>query len=171
MRRLANAGLSLLVVGTILMAVAVLVVPTVTGTKAVSITSNSMQAVLPTGSLAFIRSEPTYNVGDVATFTHNGKVISHEIVALLPAQATGLLDHSLFQTKGTSNSQVDPYTIPADAIAGRVVGSIPLVGALSQIAGTLTVQIFLMTLAVGLYLLGQDRRHPLPSPAPEPTPA
>ncbi len=156
MRRLANAGLTVLLLGLVIVALAVAIVPGVTRTQAVTIDANSMQRVLPMGSLVYIAPQTAYTVGDIVTFRNQaGNTVTHQIVALEPNPATNIQDGSLYRTQGSENALPDDNPVRQDAIVGRVVYSIPVVGIGLKVVGTPVVEAFLALMAIGLYLLSR----------------
>lgn len=155
MRRLANLALGVLLGGMAVVALAVAAVPAADGTKAVTIDAPSMQRVIPMGSLAYVRDEPSYEVGEIVTYRVNGHTVTHEIVEWLPRPSDGIPDGSLLQTKGTENADPDPYTITRDQVVGRVVAHVPWIGLVVRNLGSLPSQVFLVTLALGLYYVGK----------------
>jgi signal peptidase len=153
MRRLANAGLILLLIGLTTMALAVVAVPKVTGTQAVTITSNSMQKTLPVGALVYIQPQAGYNVGDIVTFRWNGNLVTHQIVSLALKTSDGTPDPETFITQGTSNAVPDENPIHRNRVVGKVIYSVPIAGLALRVVGTLPVQLFIVLLAFTLWLL------------------
>jgi signal peptidase I len=159
MRRIAGFGLLVLVAGLAAVAFSAAAVPALTGTQAITIDRNSMQAELPMGSVAYIQAQDAYAVGDVVTFRSNGQVVTHAILAYLPNPANGQLDGLWLQTQGSSNPEPDPIPLNRDQILGRVIASIPVMGIALKTLGTPVVQVFLVLLAIGLHLLSQWPRE------------
>jgi signal peptidase I len=155
MGRASSIALVLLLTVMGAIALAVVLIPAVTGTKVITIDRNSMQRVLPFGTLAYIEPAPSYDVGDIVTFTSGDKYVTHEIVALFPNPATAELDGSWVRTKGTENTDPDE-PISADRIVGRVIFHTPYAGIGLKTLGALPVQMFLVTLAVFLWWFGSE---------------
>jgi signal peptidase I len=161
MRRLSSIGLSLLLLGFLTVVIATAGVPRVTGTRPLIIDRNSMQDVLPIGSLVYVQPKANYNVGDYISYTSGTSTITHEIVALVPNPANGVPDGLWLQTKGTANTDIDPYQVKRDNVIGVVVYHVPYVGtALKILAGTGT-KAFLIILAITLWLLSRKSNKPL----------
>lgn len=158
MKRAANLGLSVLLSGLVSVVIAAFAVPAATGTQAVSITANSMQQVLPLGSLVYIRAESFYRPGDWVTFRRNGTLITHEVVGYTENPANGDLDGTYLQTKGTNSPAPDPYPISRDSVVGKVIYHLPVMGIALKTLSAPVVMAFLALLTVGLYWL--SGRHP-----------
>lgn len=158
MKTLSSLGLSLMLAGLVATALAVALVPAVTGTRAVTIDRASMQAVLPVGSLAYVTQQDRYGIHDVVTYQWNGKTVTHEIVAIHPNPQTAALDGTWFRTQGTSNAEVDENPLNREDILGKVVYHTPYVGTALKVLGTPVVQVFLALLALGLYLLSSAKK-------------
>ena len=164
----AAATLGLLLIGGVIGAatITVALVPALNGTRAVSIVAPSMQDTIPMGSLVYIEEAATYKVGDIVTYQVNGNTVTHEIVEWLPRPADGVRDGSLLQTKGSMNAQVDPYVITREQIVGRVVSHVPWIGMFTSLLAQLPIQVFLITLATGLYYLSRSKPRASPAPLP-----
>ncbi len=87
--------------------------------KVYVIHTGSMSPTIPSRS-AVVVNEGHYRVGQVATFTYNGEVITHRLVA---RNADGT-----FSTKGDGNSSNDPWTIAPSKVIGGVVAAPKTVG-------------------------------------------
>ncbi|MHB1491705.1 MAG: signal peptidase I [Cellulomonas sp.] len=81
--------------------------------------TGSMSPTIPSRS-AVVVNAGHYRVGQVATFTHNGELITHRLVA---RNADGTLS-----TKGDGNSSNDPWTIAPASVIGGVVTAPRMVG-------------------------------------------
>jgi signal peptidase len=153
MARLANAGLSLLLTGLVVGALALAIIPAVTGTKAVTITANSMQQTLPLGTLVYIQPQEAYALGDVVTFPWNGTFVTHQLVGHPENPTNGDTDTTRWNTKGTNNTQPDPWTIRTEDIKGKVLYALPYGGTVLKVLSFPVVWAFLGLVALGLYLL------------------
>jgi signal peptidase len=152
-KRLANAGLTLMLSGLVAIALALAIVPAVTGTKAVTITANSMQQVLPLGTEVYIQPQATYRLGDYVTFPWNGTHVTHTLWANAINPATGRLSEDLWLTKGTNNPLPDTWTIRTEDIEGKVLYAIPYAGTALKVLSFPVVWAFLGLIALGFYLL------------------
>lgn len=161
MKALANLGLSLLLTGLVAVAVAVAIIPAATGTKPVTIEANSMQRKLPLGSLVYIAPQPDYAVGDVVTYFQNGNTVTHEITHILPNPATGMLDGTVYETKGTENAEPDVNPLNREHVFGKVLYHTPYMGTVLKVLSAPVVIAFLCLLATGLYLLSPRKGKPL----------
>ena len=120
------------------------------------ITGRSMEPAIPVGSVTIVQSVApgAVQVGDVVTFSHGGRVVTHRLVAM---ESDGT-----FRTKGDANEVADPEQLTFMGRAGVVRAHIPLVGfALAgwrqyAQAGALVTTTLCLTLALLLM-----RRRPL----------
>lgn len=151
MKRAANVGLTVLLSGLVALLIAVVAIPAATGTQVVSITRNSMQEVIPFGSLIYVHPEKTYNPGDIVTFQWNGNLVTHEVIEWTPNPANAALDGSYLRTKGTSNAEPDPYVIAKDQIVGKVVAHVPVMGVVMKTLDNQSVRAFVALLALFLW--------------------
>lgn len=87
-------------------------------TVAIVMTS-SMEPFLPKGSVGLFVKAEKYGVGDVIIFRVHGCLIAHKIVAE---------SESGFRTKGDHNCILDPWVVPENAILGKLVLSLPMLG-------------------------------------------
>jgi signal peptidase len=173
MKRLANAGLTLMLLGLMTMALALAVFPAVTGTKAVAITANSMQAVLPLGTEVYIKKQDTYITNDIVTFPWSGTYVTHQLVGNSINPATGKMDPDRWVTKGTSNAAPDPWTVKTGDIEGRVAYQIPYAGTTMKVLSYPVVWVFLGLLAFALYYISTRKEgkeiseEPVMAPKPK----
>ena len=84
--------------------------------------SGSMEPELSVYDLIAVRAAEDYAVGDVVVYQSRGELIVHRLVELRGDEAV---------TKGDANPSPDP-PISTSQIKGRVVGSVPGVGAVVQ---------------------------------------
>ena len=84
--------------------------------------SGSMEPELSVYDLIAVRPAEDYAVGDVVVYQNRGELIVHRLVELRGDEAV---------TKGDANPSPDP-PISMSQIKGRVVGSVPGVGAVVQ---------------------------------------
>jgi signal peptidase len=98
-----------------------------------SVLSNSMRSVYPQGTLLLVRqADPaSIAVGDDITFVRSDlTTITHRVIAIVEdADGHGTL---AFQTQGTDNPSPDEALAFAPNVVGRVVGSVPKIGAAVQ---------------------------------------
>lgn len=96
------------------------------GVQVYTVLSSSMEPHFMTGSIIYVVEADTAELQekDVITYHLSGDTIAtHRIVEVLDDEA-GLR----FRTKGDHNDGVDPNPVPADAVIGKAVFSIPLLG-------------------------------------------
>ncbi len=98
--------------------------------KVAVVLSGSMVPAMPTGSLAFtLAANPEdIRVGDIIAFSFGkgeNTSTSHRVIEIVNNKE-GLF----FQTKGDANAEIDPELVPASAVQGRVIYSVPGVGRL-----------------------------------------
>ncbi|MEM3551081.1 MAG: signal peptidase I [Candidatus Bathyarchaeia archaeon] len=87
-------------------------------TVAIVITS-SMEPFLPKGSVGLFVKAGKYGVGDVIVFRVHGCLVAHRIVAE---------SESGFRTKGDYNGVLDPWVVTENAILGKLVLPLPMLG-------------------------------------------
>ncbi|MGH3935854.1 MAG: signal peptidase I, partial [Pseudonocardiaceae bacterium] len=147
-RQVAGWLASLVLVISVGGAVAVGVVPAVTGASALTVRSGSMEPALPVGSVAVVRTQPIDQIrpGDVITFTDRDpdspatRVVTHRVVSV----EQGLGGPS-FRTKGDANNTPDQRPTAAADVHGVLWYSVPVAGWLRQ---------FLISPAGLFYLVG-----------------
>jgi signal peptidase len=76
--------------------------------------TGSMYPTIPSESAVVVR-EDRYRVGEVVSFTENGEVVSHRLMAIKP--------DGTIVTKGDANRTIDPWHVPASNIIGGVVAA------------------------------------------------
>lgn len=114
-RRRALGAAALVVVGVVLAALAL--------TNDAYVTTPSMYPTIPPGSEIFIRSQPSYHVGQVIEFRGNGLLWVHRLIAIKP--------NGDFVTKGDNPRSRPDVFVPATRradVVGAVVLSVPYLG-------------------------------------------
>jgi len=96
------------------------------GWRADTVLSGSMEPALPVGCVQVtqpVKAE-AIKVGDIITFRSptNGKLMSHRVIAVEEGNSYQ------FRTKGDANEDVDPYSVPAQNVVGRVCFRLSHVG-------------------------------------------
>lgn len=106
--------------------------------------SGSMEPAIAAGSLVYVADTGDYRLGDVVTYTHDGRTVTHRIVAETPDG---------YETKGDANDDRDSYTVERSAVRGEVVFEVPYYGTVLR---TAFANRFLLVAAAGglLLLLG-----------------
>ncbi len=115
---------ALIIIGLVILFIA----PPISGVGALDVKivkSGSMEPNIMTGAVVAIREVPTYNIGDVITFTSEGASIptTHRIVGT--EQVDG---QAYFITKGDANEERDTNPVFPNNIIGKVMVDIPYAG-------------------------------------------
>lgn len=127
------------------------------------VVSSSMSPTIRAGDAVIVNEVPATAVdeGDVITFI-DGKqasiqggeagedLITHRVVEIVRTE-NGIA----FETKGDANEEADRELVPASALVGRVMFSIPSIGYVITFAGTRLGFIALIALPLGLLVLGE----------------
>lgn len=92
---------------------------TVAGFSLAVISSGSMEPVLEVDDLILNHAQDSYRVGDIITFDSGTGLTTHRIVAITPEG---------FITRGDSNNVADQDPVAPDAVVGRVVAVLPVMG-------------------------------------------
>lgn len=100
--------------------------------KIFTVTSGSMGQAVPIGSLAFVRPQTNYSLGDIITFKENSYTdpITHRIAKVLK-------DEELYITKGDLNNNPDQSKIKNPQIFGKFLFCLPILGYPVAYANTL----------------------------------
>ena len=102
--------------------------------KAFAVVTDSMTPTLKKGDVVFVRaaSFESLQENDVVTvaFPDGSGYFTHRILAI--DRAAGVI-----QTKGDANAQEDPHPSAAELIVGKVWYSVPLLGYLSILTGSM----------------------------------
>lgn len=162
-RRIGGALVTVVVLGLVGLAVAVAVVPAVTGSRAYTVLSGSMVPTLPVGSLVVSRPVDADGVvvGDLISFVDRDRTrgetrtVTHRVVAVDPGP--------VFTTRGDANPAPDPHPVTARDLLGRVWYHLPWVGGAAGFLRTgpgLVVGGGAVLLLLGLGLLVPRRRRP-----------
>jgi signal peptidase len=125
-----SAGLLLVVVA---LAVALVVVPKVTGSTPLTVLTSSMEPSLPPGTLLVVRPTPVeeIRVGDVMTYqieSGRPEVISHRVTEIV-SSSDGTTS---FITKGDNNDAPDDEAVLPVQVKGTLWYSVPLLGFVNQ---------------------------------------
>lgn len=123
----------------------------------------SMEPAIAKGSLVVVRPTlpATLGIGDVVTFQHKGRTVTHRIAAI---EEHG--DARVFRTKGDANAVADPEPVAFDDRVGLLVAQVPLAGyllGLTQAYGRLVS--VALALLVAFWLFRERRARPFPFPA------
>jgi signal peptidase len=146
-------GLGLLVLLALVVPFVVYAVPGLIGANASFVVlSGSMEPAISAGDVVVVATgDPaTIVAGDVITFSRgsSGVAVTHRVVDVDTSGA-----EPLFYTKGDANDNVDVNPVPASAVIGTVVLTIPLIGYVIQFAGTTLGFVLLVIVPIGLLLV------------------
>ena len=104
------------------------------GVRALVVQSGSMEPTIPTKSVVLTAPVHSYSSGDVITFKQSGRdavLVTHRIVRV-EQKASDIQ----FITKGDANEEADGETVPSQDVIGKVLFSIPFIGAIVSLAQT-----------------------------------
>lgn len=95
--------------------------PSVFGYSFATVSSGSMEPTLKTGDFIVVKSQSDYSVGDIITFydAEKNAFVTHRII---------LEGENSFATKGDANSSADNFSVPIEAVKGKVVAVNGFVG-------------------------------------------
>lgn len=131
-RSAASAAMTVLLIGALLLALAVAVVPRLMGGSALTVLSGSMEPTYSAGDMVITVPRDHYRIGDVVTFqpvSGDPTLITHRIVGTRMG-STG----TEYVTRGDANG-ADDAPIVADQVMGTVIYHVPMVGHLANAAG------------------------------------
>ena len=138
---------------TLIMLLAVVVVPRVSGATSYTVLTGSMQPTYPPGTLIVVKKVATGELGVGAVVTYQletGKpaVVTHRIVAV----NTNTRGEPIFTTKGDANGAPDIKGVQPGQIRGKLWYSVPHLGRVnSMISGSQ--HMILLAAAVSMLLL------------------
>ncbi|MFW5703913.1 MAG: signal peptidase I [Patescibacteria group bacterium] len=103
------------------------------GLQVYTVTSGSMEPVIPTGSIIIVKKQSAYEVSDIATYrsSRSSAMITHRIVEV--SQENG---NVRFIFRGDANEDSDPVPVGLSQIKGEYLFNIPFVGYLIEFART-----------------------------------
>ena len=108
-----------------------------------AVLTSSMEPTIDAGDLVYTYDTGNYEEGDVITYRHDGRLVTHRVAAA---------DAGSFRTKGDANDSPDGYSVSEEMIVGEVVLHLPYLGRLIAaraglyLGGALLVVYSLMTL-------------------------
>lgn len=142
----------------------VFIVPQAVGAEhSYVVASSSMSPAIETGDVVLVNelSAPAVEEGDIITFIDGeratiqggeagGNLVTHRVMDIRQIEQ-GIV----FETKGDANEEVDRGVVPASALVGRVMVTIPYIGHVIVFAGTRLGFITLVAAPLGLLVLGE----------------
>lgn len=170
-RSAASAAMTVLLIGALLLALAVAVVPRLMGGSALTVLSGSMEPTYAAGDMVITVPQDNYNIGDVVTFqpvSNDPTLITHRVVGIRMGS-----DGTEFVTRGDANG-ADDAPILADQVMGKVLYHVPKVGHVANAAGehrgALVTLIAVGLIGYGAFVVASDtittrrraRRDPTP---------
>lgn len=111
--------------------------PSFLGIKTYVIVSGSMETELNIGDIVVVKDveENELQNGDIISFREGQSVVTHRIIEIENKD-----NQKQFKTKGDNNNSVDNNPVNIDAIEGKVITSIPLLGNIAlMLQGKLTI--------------------------------
>ena len=127
------SGISTAVVALVVILALLLAGARLVGLQVYTVLSGSMEPNYHVGSVIYVREvEPsTLRVGDAISFLiSENTVATHRIIEVLPDEKDP--DVIRFRTKGDNNDIADTNPVHCNNVLGKVVGTIPLLGYLSD---------------------------------------
>lgn len=131
--RVAGMLVTMAMVIVLLGAIALFAAPRVTGVRPVIVLTGSMEPVLMTGGLAFLKPLPAgadqtalLREGDIITFRSPKNLknqVSHRITGVIEDP-----EGRRFTTKGDNSQLPDPFEVPAANVVGTIVYHVPYLG-------------------------------------------
>ena len=91
------------------------------------ITSGSMVPTIGVGEVITVRTAQSPRVGDVITFLHDGKAVTHRVSYSWNAVSPDGTRHTVYKTKGDANKFEDSWAVLDDDVIGTVAPTSPLV--------------------------------------------
>jgi signal peptidase len=171
MRTLVSTAVSV-VLGASLVFGVVLVLPSATGHRSLTVLTGSMEPTLDTGSVVIDEViRPTEaRVGDIVTFSdpeHPDRLITHRLRRAWVKDGTA---HMV--TKGDANDAPERWDVDADGQIGRVIVHIPLLGHVRALIGSREgyLLLVLVIFALGAWVLADVWKQPARRET-EPTPS
>ena len=116
--------------------------PSFLGIKTYVIVSGSMQPELDIGDIVVVKDieENELQEGDIISFREGQSVVTHRIIEIENKD-----NQKQIKTKGDNNNSVDNNIVHVDAIEGKVITSIPLIGNLAiMLQGKITIIIIVI---------------------------
>ena len=109
--------------------------------------SGSMEPTLSVDALVFVKKADHYEVGDVVVYQDGHALVIHRLISIDGDQAV---------TKGDHNNVAD-NPISVSAIKGKMVGHIPLAGAVVRFFKTPVGSVLLIVAAIALFEIPHRR--------------
>lgn len=119
------------------------------GVQSYVVVTASMAPAIDPGSIVYVASTGSYQVGDVITFVSDDSVVTHRIVE---TTAEG------FRTQGDANEVPDGTIVPPRRVIGEVVATVPWYGHVVAFASTAWGRVLFVGIPSLLLVLGEVHR-------------
>ncbi|OGM27635.1 signal peptidase I [Candidatus Woesebacteria bacterium RIFCSPLOWO2_01_FULL_39_61] len=124
------------------------------GMRVITLTSGSMEPVIPVPSLVLTKPVESYKKGDIITYQEisptTGITFNHTITHRI-IEEKKIDEQPIFITKGDANNVPDPQNVTKEAIKGKVILILPYLGYFPLLLKTLPG--FLLLIAMPSYFL------------------
>ena len=125
--------------------------PRLAGYQVYGILSESMEPVLPSGSIIYAKTvDPSeIQVNDIIVYPYSSAsdlVVAHRVIEIQS-------EEEQFVTKGDANTNEDSNPILYDAVLGKVVLCIPIIGNIFQSFQTVEGKIFIVLIFIVVFLM------------------
>ena len=87
------------------------------------ITSGSMMPTIAVGEVITVRTTQSPRVGDMITFLHDGKTVTHRVTYSWNAMSPDGTRHTVYKTKGDANKFEDPWAVLDNQVIGTVAST------------------------------------------------
>lgn len=134
-------------------------IPTVMGTKILTVLSGSMVPTIRTGDVIGVRplaTGETAREGDIITYRVPGNsrmLITHRVMGIVSVNGKP----TAYVTKGDANDSQDPSTVAVAQVVGRFSWRVPLLGYVTDFIRK-PLGIILVVIVPGLVLIGMELR-------------
>lgn len=149
-----GTGLSAGLLGLVLLlGLAVIVLPAITGSTPLTVLTQSMEPTYPPGTLVIVKPiEPAdIRIGDAVTYQiESGKpaVVTHRVMSISTTSTGG----TSFITQGDNNDAPDANPVLPEQVRGTVWYSVPYIGHLNTLIGGADKSWIVPIVAVALFL-------------------
>lgn len=124
--------------------------------KPFTVLSGSMRPTIYEGAMVFInRADKNYTKGNIITFIRPDNVrenVTHRII-----KTESIDGKTIYQTKGDANKTTDSWSVRPDAVWGKVIFTLPLVGYVINFSKTKLGVILTIALPLTIIILDEIR--------------
>jgi len=119
------------------------------GMRSFIILTGSMEPTIPVGSVVYVKTAPTYDVGDIIAFTNkSGQTVTHRLAGTETKNNIKYL-----KTKGDANKSEDADLLTQDKVIGKTVLSVPYIGRIIAFFKTVPGFVTLIVVPTVLFVL------------------